>query len=790
MEIQMKEFVENNFSIFAAMTIQNRAICDVRDMVKPSQRLCMYAQLLDKITYKKPFKKSNKSVAACLDFGYVHGDSSCYDLLARMAKTFCFNYPLEEFEGQYTIQDGDAHSAPRYTSLRLGELGELLFDGVKENAIESWLDNYDNTDKYPTVLPSLGYYNICNGTMGLAVSISSSIPQFNLREVNEAMIKLLWNPNIDFEEIYCAPDFCTGGTILNSDKVKEFLKNGCGGAIILRSNVTYDEKENCLYVTELPYSVYSNRIIEQIKDGIENGTLIGIKHILDLSKKEANIKIQLEKNSNVNRIVRSLYKETSIQEAYTINMTMLDNGTRPKVFGWKEALQAHIDHEIICYKRIYNFRIEKINARINIIDGILKIYNNLEETIQIIKNSKDKNEAKSNLIKRFDLNAAQVEAILKITLAKLSHLEIDDYKKEKEKLVEEKSLYELYLSNKDELYKQIEKKMKEVAKKFGSNRKTKCINLDYKGEEKDAEPIEKKELLIHYTNLGNIYTQESTTLVKTKRGGKGSKIKLSDNEVIVKTINDDNFSSLLLFSNKGKMYSISIDELPINAKVNINQLFEFETDEHPTAITSISRNQSVKYYVFITKNGYIKKTSAEEYILKRGKSIKAINLKDNDEVVNVLFMSEEKVGILTFNGNYVIIDTESVRAIGRATAGVQAIKLSENDYVIDAKIIKDNDKYLITLSEKGLIKKASIEEFPLCSRGIKGKKISDIRESDHIVKFLTLDKDCDIIIIVKRKSIKISTSELRVLSRSATGVKAVEIADNDTASDLIRSQDE
>lgn len=786
MEIQMKDFVENNFSIFAAMTIQNRAICDVRDMVKPSQRLCMYAQLLENITYKKPFRKSNKSVAACLDFGYLHGDSSCYDLLARMAKTFCFNYPLEEFEGQYTVQEGDAHSAPRYTSLRLGELGELLFDGVNEDAIELWFDNYDNTDKYPSVLPSLGYYNICNGTMGLAVSISSSIPQFNIKEVNEAMIKLLWNPNIDFDEIYCPPDFCTGGTILNSDKVKEFIKNGSGGAIILRSNVVYEETENCLYITELPYSVYSNRIIEQVKAGIENGTLIGIKQVLDLSKKEANIKIQLEKNINVNRIVRALYKETSIQEAYTINMTMLDNGTRPKVFGWKEALQAHIDHEIICYKRIYNFRINKINAKINIIDGILKIYDNLEEAIQIIKSSKNKNDAKNNLIQRFDLNEPQADAILKITLAKLSHLEIDSYRQEKEKLIKERSLYELYLSDKDELYKQIEKRMREVANKFGSSRKTKCINLDYKGEEEDAEPIEKKELLIYYTNLGNIYTQESTTLVKTRRGGKGSQIKLKPNEAIVQTINDDNFSSLLVFSNKGKMYNLSIDDLPINAKININQIFEFENGEKPTAITSISRNQNIDYFVFVTKNGMIKKTKAEEYNKRHSnKPLKAINLKDDDEVISVHFIKDEPIGILTAMGNFVMLDTVSISPIGRASMGIKAIKLSEEDSVISSHIV--DGKFLITISSAGLIKKADIADFPICNRGIKGRRISGTRPNDEIVEFLTISEDCDIIIVSDKGVIKLNSTELRILSRDATGVKAMNLPDNTKIVNLLRA---
>jgi DNA gyrase subunit A len=274
--------------------------------------------------------------------------------------------------------------------------------------------------------------------------------------------------------------------------------------------------------------------------------------------------------------------------------------------------------------------------------------------------------------------------------------------------------------------------------------------------------------------------------MKTRRGGKGSKIKMAENEVVVKTIKDDNFSSLLIFSNLGKMYSLSIDELPINAKINIAQLFEFNAGEKPTTLTSINRKQDIKYFVFITKQGMIKKTLAEEYAHKRGKSVKAINLKDGDEVVNVLFMNEEKVGILTFNGNFVIINTDDINAIGRATAGVKAIKLDDDNYVTDAKIVNDNDKYMITLSERGLIKKASMSEFPTCGRPIKGKKISDTRDKDRIVKFLTLSEDSDIIIIVKRKSIKISTTELRELTRNATGVKAISIDEGDIASDLVR----
>lgn len=789
--MDLLNIIDDSFSTYAAMTIQERAIVDARDGLKPSQRQCMYAQYLDKITYKKPFKKSNKSVAAALDHFYIHGDASCYALLTRMAKNFAMRYPLEDFDGSYgTISSGDSEAASRYTEMRLGELGYLLFDGIDKECIELWYDNYDNTEQFPSVTPSLGFYGICNGAMGIATGLATSIPQYNVREVNEAMIKLLWNPEIDFEEIYCAPDFCTGATILNADVIKETHKSGFGKAAIIRSTVEFDSEENCFYVTEIPYGVYAGTICEQIKNGINNGEILGIQNVLDLSTKKANIKIILEKGVNATKLLKTLYKQTSLQSSYTINLVMLDNGSTPKTFTWKEALQAHLDHEKIVYTHIHEYELRKIAARLNIIEGILIALASIDEVVEIIRGSKNKAESKTNLIKRFGFNEEQVDAILKITLAKLSHLEIQSFIDEKEKLLLEKEYHENILNNKETLYKEIEDGLRRIANKYGDERRTKLMNLDYKGEEKDAEPVEKKELLIHYTNLGNIYTQESSTLIKTRRGGRGTKVKLADNEVIVKTINDDNFNSLLIFSSFGKMYHLAIDELPINTKINVTQLFEFERDEKPTALTSISRKQDIQYFVFITKYGMIKKTAASEYDHKRGKSLKAINLKDGDEVINVMFMNEEKVGILTNNGNCVIINTNDIKAIGRTTAGIKAIKLTDNDYVIDAKIISSNDKYMITLSRKGLIKKASLLEFPNCSRGIKGKKISDVRDKDQIIKFLTLKEDSDIIIVVKRKNIKISTSELRVLSRSATGVKAINIDDNDIASDLVRGQNE
>lgn len=786
MEINLLDCVNESFKIYAGMTIMDRAIVDARDGLKPALRMCMYAQLLDKITYEKPFKKSHKSVASAMDHFYVHGDGACYDVMVRMAQPFNTRYMLEDFDGQCGTATNGKAAAARYTEMRLGELGCTLFDGIKKNTIDRWTNNYDDTEKFPDVVPSFGFYNIVNGTTGIATGLASSIPQFNLKEVNEAMIKLLWNREIDYDEIYCPPDFCTGGTILNASAVKELLKVGEGGSVRLRSTAEFDEKENCIYFTEIPYGTYVDTILEQLTELINSGELIGIAKILDLSTKKAKIKVVLEKNVNPNKIISQLFKKTSLENTFTINMVMLDNGCFPKVFGWRKALLAHIDHEIACKKRMYEWEIEKILARINVIDGLLLAIANIDEVVSLIKTSTRKSEAKDKLIERFGFNEEQADAILKMPLSRIANLEIQSLKDEKEKIIGEKAGFEKILNSKELLYKEIEAGMRNVAKKFGDERRTKLLDLDFSSKDEDAEPIEKKELLIYYTNLGNIHTVESSTLVKTKRGGKGSKIKLAENEVITKTISDDNFSSLLVFSNRGKMYSVSIDELPINAKINVAQLFSFEVGEKATTITSITR-QKAEYFVFVTKNGMVKKTKSEEYKLKRGKSIKAINLKEDDEVINVMFLNNEKIGLLTNNGNCIIIDTETINPIGRVSMGVKGIKLNEDDYVIDSKVVKDDDSFLITLTKNGLIKKASMSDFPLCSRATKGKKISEVRESDKVIKFLTLDNDFDIIVITKRNSIKISTSELRILSRFALGVKAINLNENDFAIDLIKS---
>lgn len=788
--MDFKERVQNSFSTYAAMTIQHRSLIDARDALKPVHRMTFYAQTLKGITPDKPRKKTHSSIVASMEKFYVHGDASLADTLSRLARPITMRYCLEDGKGNmgtYTELDNYAH--PRYTEMRLSNIGGAMVKGIKQDAIDVWFDNFDNTDKFPSVLPSLGYYNIVNGTCGIAVGMGSSIPQFNLREVNEAMIKLLWNPDISFDEIYCAPDFATGGTILNADEVKESLRTGNGKSAIIRGSVEYDDTNRLLHITEVPYAVATGNIKKQIAflftEEAPPGACAGIERFNDSSEEIVDFDVYLSKGAIPQNVVRNLYKYTSLQYHYPINMVMLDMGKKPKLFSWKEALNAHLDHEKIVRTRIHNYEIKRIDERLPIVEAICLALANVDEVVALIRSSKNTTEAKAKLIERFKYTDAQAKAIVDIKLGKLANLEIQSFNDEKEQLAKDRAYHVSALEDNTILYKEIENDLREVAEKYGDERRTRLMNLDYKGEADVAEPIEKQELLIHYTNLGNIYTQVSSTLMARKRGGNGLKVKMKPNETIVQTLSDDNLSSLLVFTNKGQMYTIAISDLPVDAKINISNLFEFETGEEVTTITSLSRRDQIEYFVFVTKNGMVKKTAASEYQKKRGKSLKAINLNDGDEVVSVHFLNKEPIGILTFNGNFVIINTEDINPIGRATAGIRGIKLNDGDYVKSSQIINGN--YLITATAAGLVKKSSLSEFPICSKGIKGKKISGIKDNDNVINFLTLKDDSDIIIISNKGLIKFNTSELRVLSREATGVKAMNLPDGTKVVDIVES---
>ena len=542
--MNLTPIIEESFTQYAGAVLQSRALVDVRDCLKPSARQIFYCLYTDKFTHSKPFKKTLKGIGSAMRM-YIHGDSSCEGVIMRAGQPFAMRYPLIEVEGSFgNLMESGNWAAPRYTSARLSELANYLFADIDKDTIKEWRDNYDDTEQYPAVLSTKGFYNIVNGSMGIGIGMSSSIPQFNLREVNEALIKLLWNPDIDFEEIYCAPDFATGALLLNESAVKDSLKNGNGFACKLRSVVEFDSKERCFVVKEIPYSVYTNTICGELEKILESEDNPGIDRFNDLTNSTPLIKIYLTRSANPDRVLKYLYKNTSLQYHYSINMTMLENGRYPKVFGWKEALQSHLDHEELVYRRGFEFDLTKIKARIHIIEGLLKAYDAIDEVVQTIKTSASSAAANEALRKLLGIDEVQAKAILDLKLSKLSKLDINKLCNEKNDLEKEKERIEAILSDITLLKKEIENGLREVAKKFGDERRTKIMNIA----SDEDEPVEVKALSVSLTNKNNLIVNETSSLYTQKRGGVGSKFKLEPDEYVMTSTTCQNIDTILFFT--------------------------------------------------------------------------------------------------------------------------------------------------------------------------------------------------------------------------------------------------
>ena len=774
--MDLTPIIKESFTQYSGAVLQSRALVDVRDCLKPSARQIFYCLYTDKFVHSKPFKKTLKGIGSAMRM-YIHGDSSCEGVIMRAGQPFAMRYPLIEVEGSFgNLMESGNWAAPRYTSARLSELANYLFADIDKDTIKEWRDNYDDTEQYPAVLSTKGFYNIVNGSMGIGIGMSSSIPQFNLREVNEALIKLLWNPDIDFEEIYCAPDFATGGLLLNENAVKDSLKNGNGFACKLRSVVEFDSKERCFVVKEIPYSVYTNTICGELEKILESEDNPGIDRFNDLTNSTPLIKIYLTRSANPDRVLKYLYKNTSLQYHYSINMTMLENGRYPKVFGWKAALQSHLDHEELVYRRGFEFDLTKIKARIHIIEGLLKAYNAIDEVVQTIKTSASSAAANEALRKLLGIDEIQAKAILDLKLSKLSKLDINKLCNEKNDLEKEKERIEAILSDITLLKKEIENGLREVAKKFGDERRTKIMNIA----SDEDEPVEVKALSVSLTNKNNLIVNETSSLYTQKRGGVGSKFKLEPDEYVMTSTTCQNIDTILFFTVQGNVYSYVAGALPVGEKTTIESLFMIEQAERTCAMTALSKNCSEKYIIFITKNGMLKKSELSEYNMKRGKSgIKALTLDTNDEIASVLFTNEEKIGISTEEGNFLICETKDVRPIGRVAKGVKGIKLNDGDAVASAKTMPASVKEIVSVSREGKIKRTSIDEFTTQGRATKGSKLQKLVDKDYLADFLPITNEKEITIITTSSQIKLSISDIGLLSKNTCGAQSIKKKDKD-----------
>ena len=771
MEVNLTPIIKDSFTQYAGAVLQSRALIDVRDGLKPSARQIFYSMLTRKLTSSNPHKKTANAVGMAMADYYIHGDSSCTAVIMRAGQPFAMRYPLVDVKGNAgsLIESGNWASM-RYTESRLSKLSNILFEDIDKETIFEWRDSYDNTKQFPAVLPTKGYYNIVNGCQGIGIGMASSVPQYNLKELNTALIHLLYNPDCDFEEIYCAPDFATGAILYNEEEVKQSMKNGTGFACKLRSVVEFDAKDRCFVITEIPYNVYTNTICGELEQIIEDDKNPGIERFNDLTGKTALIKIYLSKKANPDKVLRYLYKNTSLQYYYSINFTMLDQGRYPKLFTWKEMLQAHLEHEKSVYTNGFQFDRRKILARLHIIEGLMKAISMIDEVIKTIKQSADAKNASISLQRLLGIDEIQAKAILDLKLSRLTHLDITKLESEKSSLETEKERIEAILNDENLLKKEIEKGLREVAEKFGDERRTKILNIS-----NDEETIEQKQLSLSFTNEGAVFVSETSTLYSQRRNGVGSKFKLDKGEFVVDTLIGNNTDEVLFFTQCGTFYHLKMGEFNIGEKQYLNSLLPINGDDEIKSATILSKDTESSNILFLTKNGILKKSALSEYNLRRNTGVQALKLDDGDLIASILILKDERVGILTKEGNFIIIETKDIRPIGRVARGVVGIKLNEGDRVVSGRVIPKETREILSVSEDGYSKRTDINEFKITGRATKGVKI---QRADNLCDFLPLIDLSDILVVSSTTQIRVKAEEIPVLSRGTQGVKTLKLGEN------------
>lgn len=610
--------------------------------------------------------------------------------------------------------------------------------------------------------------------------MATSVPQFNLREVNEALIKIIENPHINFDEIYCAPDFATGGTILNGEEVKESLRNGFGKSIRLRAKLEYSSSQNMIQATELPYGVYTNTIIEQLKEQTEANENYGIEKVVDHTKKTADIRIYLTKGTNPKKMIEKLYKDTSLENWFSINMIMLDMGRFPKVFNWRSACDAYITHIRTCKRRELQFDLDKALARENILNGLLIACANIDEVVSIIRASDSPEQASTKLIARFSFNEEQTKAILAMKLSSLTKI---DAIKLNDELAEIKKKIECLndiLGNPQKLDAELIKILREVADKFGDERRTKIMNITEE-EENEQEQIEEKDIAVMLFSNNSIRMVAQNDILGAKKGRKGKNLPLPKNAKLVDTLYTTNLSSVYAITQTGKLYSTSLSHLSENEDFSLYEL-GIDGEDKIVKVFSTMNFDFNKYLCFFTKQGMIKKTLMNEYLTRTRKGTQAIKLKPGDEVIECLFLPNDKGEIMTASSGGCIVRFahEDIAPTGRVAIGVKGMKLENGETLVSACYIDDAQKYkgVLTLSSKGKGKITSLNEFSCTNRTAKGV-IAQKLDNDEKLNMICLvkEEEDNFNLLTDNTVVSLSSTDIPIQGRATSGNKLIDLKD-------------
>lgn len=776
-DVPLSKEVKKSFIDYSVSVIVSRALPDVRDGLKPVHRRILYAMFEDHLTHDKAFRKSATTVGNVLGRYHPHGDASVYEAMVRLAQPFSLLHPLVEGHGNFGNIDGDGAAAYRYTEARASRISEEMMRDIEKNVVD-FMPNFDNKLKEPVVLPARFPNLLVNGTIGIAVGMATNIPPHNLAEVVDATVYLMENPEApvtDLLNYIKGPDFPTGAEICGTSGIYSAYTTG-RGRIIVRAKADIEEEKHRIIIKEIPYQVNKTTLLESMANCVKDKRIDGIRGIRDESSGRTGVRIVVDckHDANCQIVLNQLYKYTQLQDTCGVNMLALVDNI-PKVLNLKEVLEYYIKHQEEVIERRTQFELDKALREAHINEGYKIAIDNIDEVINIIRSSASIPDAKASLIARFDLSDEQGQAIVDMTLGRLSGLERKKIEDRLAMLYAKVEELRGILADEMKIKEIIKNDLIAIKDRYGKARETNLVPLEDEIILEDL--IERHTCLITMSHAGYIKRRPADSYTAQHRGGKGIVgMTTKEEDFVERVITAGSHSNLLMFTSNGKVFTKKaylIPEAGRTAKgTNIANLIEIENGDKITALIDIETFDVQGYLTMVTKNGIIKRTKVSEYEYQRKGGKKAINLDDDDELVFVSYTTgENEIVIATRQGQAVRFFENNAREVGRTARGVIAIRLAENDCVVGAAIV-DNSKQIITITEKGFGKRSSFDNYPRHNRGGKGVICHKLSEKTGLLADIaTVDENEDIMLITNDGTIiRTHVCDISVYSRSASGV--------------------
>ena len=787
--VNLTKEMKTSFIDYAMSVIVSRALPDVRDGLKPVHRRILYGMNELGVTPDKPHKKSARITGDVMGKYHPHGDSSIYEAMVRMAQWWSYRNMLVDGHGNFGSMDGDGAAAQRYTEARMSKIALEMLRDINKNTVD-FVDNYDANEREPVVLPARFPNLLVNGATGIAVGMATNIPPHNLGETIDAVKLVMDNPEVttkDLMEVLPGPDFPTGALVMGKSGIHKAYETG-KGSIVLRSRTEIEETKTGrerIVVTEFPYMVNKTKVHEHIVRLVQEKRIDGITAVRDESNREGvRFVIEVRRDASANVILNNLFKMTQMQTSFGFNMLAIQNGV-PKILSLRQILDAYIEHQKEVVTRRTQFDKEKADARAHILEGLLIALDHIDEVIRIIRASETDEEAQAELMSKFKLSERQSQAILDMRLRRLTGLERDKIQSEYDDLIALIADLADILAKPERVAQIIKEELDEVKRKFSDKRRTELMVGEVLTLE-DEDLIEESDVLITLSNKGYIKRLDQDEFTAQKRGGRGVQgTGVKDDDFVRELVSTSTHDHLLFFTNKGRVYRLKGYEIPEYGRtakglpvVNLLKLDEGESIQ--TIINVESDRSDDAYLFFTTRAGIVKRTSVKEFANIRQNGLKALNLKDEDELINVLLTEKDTDIIIGTKLGYAVrFNQSSVRGMSRSATGVKGVNLREGDAVVGARVITDHDEVLI-ITEKGYGKRTIATEYPTKGRAGKGMKTANVTEKNGpLAGLLTVKGDEDLMVITDTGvMIRTNVANISQTGRSTMGVKVMRLDEN------------